>query len=186
MTIRALAFSLLLAAAATADGERDNQQDNVRRIPPPGIAVPEADKAELSAGVAKLGKEIDALEADLQGKPGLTLLPDVRVYHKAVDWALRHNEIFNAKEIPLAKSVLEQGLSRAQQLREGKATWGTTSGVFALAYVSKIDGSVQPYKLVIPASWDGAQPTRHRLDTWFHGRGETLSELAFIGNKGAG
>ena len=60
MTMRTLAIALLLSVVGVADGERDNQEDNVRRIPPPGIAVPEKDKAELSAGVEKLGKEIEA------------------------------------------------------------------------------------------------------------------------------
>src|SRR5438876_1292265 len=112
MTTRTLALSLLLTAAGFADGERDNQQDNVRRIPPPGIAVPDGDKAELSAGVEALGKEIEAIRVELQGKPALALLPDVQVYHKAVDWALRYNEIFNVKEIAAAKDVLQVGLYR--------------------------------------------------------------------------
>ena len=95
MTMRTLAIALLLSAVGTADGERDNQEDNVRRIPPPGVAVPDADKAELAAGVETLGKEIDALRAELKGKPALDLLPDVQIYHKAVKWALDYNEIFN-------------------------------------------------------------------------------------------
>jgi hypothetical protein len=88
MTMRTLAIALLLSAVGTADGERDNQEDNVRRIPPPGVAVPDADKSELAAGVEALGKEIDALRAELKGKPALDLLPDVQIYHKAVKWAL--------------------------------------------------------------------------------------------------
>jgi predicted peptidase len=48
------------------------------------------------------------------------------------------------------------------------------------AYRSKIDGSVQPYGLVIPESYVGAPV---RTDIWCHGRGETLSELAFIDQR---
>jgi len=47
-------------------------------------------------------------------------------------------------------------------------------------YVSKIDGSVQPYGLVVPASYQPAASTRHRLDVWCHGRGVTLTELNFV------
>ncbi len=45
---------------------------------------------------------------------------------------------------------------------------------------SKLDGSVQPYGLVIPETYslEGAQ--KRRLDFWFHGRGERTLELAFI------
>jgi len=144
MTIRTLALLLLLTAASAADGERDNQQDNVRPVPPPGVAVPEADKSELTAGVEALGKEIDALRSELKGKPGLALLPDVQIYHKSVSWALRYNEIFDLKEIPVAKKHLKLGLERAKQLREGAPAWTSAQGAIARGYISKIDGSVQP------------------------------------------
>ncbi len=50
-------------------------------------------------------------------------------------------------------------------------------------YVSKIDGSVQPYGLVVPASFQPDRFHRFRLDVWCHGRGETLSELNFIDGR---
>jgi len=50
-------------------------------------------------------------------------------------------------------------------------------------YRSKIDGSVQPYGLVIPASYQSPSAQRFRLDFWFHGRGETLTELDFINGR---
>ncbi|MBV8882308.1 MAG: prolyl oligopeptidase family serine peptidase, partial [Planctomycetaceae bacterium] len=53
----------------------------------------------------------------------------------------------------------------------------------SLGYVSKIDGSVQPYNLFIPITWSADRPDKHRLDTWFHGRGETLSELSFLNQR---
>lgn len=183
MTLRSLALVFILAAGAVADGERDNQADNVRRIPPPGVKIPDADRAELLAGVEALGKEIDAIRTELKDKPALALLPDVQIYHKAIDWALRHDEIFDLKEIPIAKSKLQIGLYRAKQLREGTPNWWNTRGMVSLGYVSKIDGSVQPYNLLIPITWDAANPVRHRLDTWFHGRGEKLSELSFLNQK---
>jgi len=188
MTIRTLSLSLLLTAVVAADGERDNQQDNVRRIPPPGVVVPDADKAELAAGVEALGKEIDALRGELKGKPALSLLPDVQIYHKAVQWALQYNEIFNVKEIPVAKKHLKTGLERAKQLREGAPAWNTAQGAIPRGYVSKIDGSIQPYGVFLPATYQPGSDHRHRVDTWFHGRGETLSELNFIEgvSKGGG
>jgi hypothetical protein len=184
MTIRTLALSLVLAAAAAADGERDNQVDNVRKVPPPGVKVPDTDKADLAAGLEALGKEIDAIRIDLRDKPALALLPDVEIYHKAVRYALQYDEIFNVKEIPTAKTMLERGMYRAKQLREGTPNWWNTRGPVSLGYKSKIDGSVQPYNLFIPITWAADRPDRHRLDTWFHGRGETLSELSFLNQKG--
>jgi pimeloyl-ACP methyl ester carboxylesterase len=171
-------------ALARADGPGDNLPDKVRPVPPPGIAVPDAARAELQAGVDALEKQIDELRTALKGKPVLLdLLPDVQVYHKAVDWALRYNEFFNAREIPVARALLKQEMERIAQLREGKPTWLTQTGLVIRAYVSKIDGSVQPYGLVVPASYKPDYPHKYRLDFWCHGRGETLSELNFIDQR---
>src|SRR4051812_20483356 len=53
-----------------------------RPVPPPGVAVPDDVRAELSAGVAKLGQEIAALRTQLAQKPQAALLPDVEIFHK--------------------------------------------------------------------------------------------------------
>ncbi len=68
-------------------------------------------------------------------------------------------------------------------LREGKAPWNTATGLVVRGYVSKIDGSVQPYGLVVPASYQPNTPHQFRLDVWCHGRGENLSELSFINGR---
>ncbi|MEW6302455.1 MAG: prolyl oligopeptidase family serine peptidase [Verrucomicrobiota bacterium] len=167
-------------ALVYADGPKDNLVDNVRPIPPPGIQVSAADRAELEQGVAALGKEIDSLRGALKGKPQLDLLPDVQIYHNAVRYALTYNEFFKTNELKTAKEFIKQGLDRAKQLREGKAQWTTATGLVPRGYVSKIDGSVQPYGLVVPPSYSPAAPHKYRLDFWAHGRGETLSELSFL------
>jgi pimeloyl-ACP methyl ester carboxylesterase len=170
-----------LIAVAWADGPGDNLPDKVRRIPPVGVAVPEADKTELQAGIDQLGKEIESLRGALKGKATLLeLLPDVQIYHNAVRYALTYNEFHNAKEIPAAKNLLKQGMDRAKSLRDGKAPWTTATGLVVRGYVSKIDGSVQPYGLVVPESYVPPTPYQFRLDCWFHGRGETLSEVNFL------
>jgi pimeloyl-ACP methyl ester carboxylesterase len=168
---------------ARADGPGDNIADKVRPVPPPGVAIPDADRKELEAGVAELGKEIEALRASLSGKPLVELLPDVQIYHNAVRYALTYNEFFNLKEVPVAKALLKQGMERAKSLRDGQAPWTTATGLVARGYVSKIDGSVQPYGLVVPESYQPKSPYKHRLDLWWHGRGETLSELNFINQR---
>ena len=183
-----LAFVVLMTAGLTgwlySDGPGDNLPDKVRRIPPPGVEIPEADKSDLAAGVEQLGKEIDGLKSALKGKAALLeLLPDVQIYHNAVRYALQHNEFHNVKQAPTAKDLLKQGFERAKSLKEGKSPWTTATGLVVRGYVSKIDGSVQPYGLVVPASWQPGANNQHRLDIWFHGRGETLSELSFIDGR---
>src|SRR5205823_13346234 len=111
-----------------------------------GAAVPAADRGRLREGLDALGKQIDELRTALKDKPRLLdLLPDVQVFHKAVRYALEYNEFFNARELPIAQGLLDQGLKRAAQLRDGKAPWETATGLVVRGYVSQIDGSVQPY-----------------------------------------
>ncbi|HZT82867.1 MAG TPA: prolyl oligopeptidase family serine peptidase, partial [Gemmataceae bacterium] len=175
---------LLFAGLALADGPADNLPDKVRPIPKPGIIVPQRDRAELEQELAALGKDIEALRTALKSKPALLeLLPDVEVFHKAVRYALQYNEFFSDKEIPVAKALLKQGRERAAALRDGQAPWAAQTGLVVRGYVSKIDGSVQPYGLVVPASYRPDSPYKHRLDLWWHGRGETLSELNFINQR---
>jgi hypothetical protein len=166
----------LLLLLLAPDGERDNQVDNVRPIPPPGVAVPDADKAQLEAGLKELRAAIDGLN-----EPNPDLRADVEIFHKAVHWALRYNEIFNAREIPIAKELLKAGMERAEALKGGLSQWTSATGLVPKGYVSKIDGSVQPYGLIVPESYDGVKKVR--LDAWFHGRGETLSELSFVDQR---
>lgn len=178
-------FAILLAGAVLADGPGDNLADKVRRVPPPGVKIDSSDRQQLETDVAALGKKIEALKTQLAGKPLLAFVPDVEIYHKAVEWALKYDEIFDVKEVASAKKLLTQGMERAGQLEKGQTPWNTATGQVVRGYVSKIDGSVQPYGLVIPASYKAGDSPR-RLDFWFHGRGEKLTELSFINGRQGG
>jgi hypothetical protein len=172
---------LFLAQVVLADGPKDNLADNVRPIPPPGVAVPEAEAKALQQGLTDLRAAIDAAAKAQAKNPLLAdLLPDVEVYHKAVDWALKYNEVHKLTELKSAQEILAEGRQRADQLKSGQHPWTTQKGLVVRGYRSKIDGSVQPYGMVIPESYSGAPS---RLDAWCHGRGETLSELAFIDQR---
>jgi hypothetical protein len=156
----------------------------LKRIPQPGVTIPEADRAALTAGVAALGKEIESLRESLRSQPDrLALLPDVQIFHKSVDWALRYDEFTDVKQVAQAKQQLALGLSRAQELREGKPSWLSATGLVSRGYQSKIDGSIQPYGMVVPADWKPGEKTPRRLDFWCHGRGEKLTELDFINQR---
>ena len=164
--------TFLLAAVLTASAQ---QAPKINRIPPPGVEVPAADRTELEAGLKQLAAEI----AKLKANPKFAAeLPNVEIFHKSADWALRYNEIFDAKQIPIAKEHVQQGLARAAALAKGEIPWDTASGLVVRGYRSKIDGSVQPYGLLVPEGMKaGAKVPLH---FWCHGRGEKLSELAFI------
>ncbi|HMV84123.1 MAG TPA: prolyl oligopeptidase family serine peptidase [Blastocatellia bacterium] len=179
----AFVFGLSISIAA-----QQNNPDGVKPVPPLGIEVPAADRTELEAGIAALGKEIDGLREALKKQSALlALLPDVQIFHNAARYALAYNEFFKPEEIATAKRQLKQGIERAAELRAGKASWTTQTGLVVRGYVSEIDGSVQPYGLVVPPTYQpgiqGGGPHQYRLDVWFHGRGDTLSEVNFLADR---
>lgn len=183
LLVHLLAFWFIVLAAH-ADGAADNLAGQVRPIPPPGLAISETDRAMLAEGVAGLQKEIDSLRGELKGRTDLiSLLPDVQIYQKAVQWALQYDEFFKTNEPAVARALLAQGLERVESLRRGQSPWTTATGLVVRGYASTIDGSVQPYGLVVPASYAASSPHAHRLDCWFHGRGEKLTELDFINGR---
>ena len=137
MTVRWLIVlsALTLAAGALAlDGPADNRADKVRPVPPPGVAIPAADREELQKGVDALGKEIEDLRTALKDKPALLdLLPDVQIYYNAVRYPLKYNEFYDVKQVGTAKAFLKQGQERAKDLREGKSPWTTATGLLGAA-----------------------------------------------------
>ncbi len=146
-----------------------------RPIPPPGVAIAPADRLELEKALSELD---GVIARSLKGNP---LLPDVLIFTEAVRNALTYNEFFKAADVSKARELLNAAQSRVDSLVQGNAPWDIATGLVVRGYVSKIDGSVQPYGLVIPASYSANR--KWRLDTWFHGRSETLSEVAFLGDR---
>lgn len=184
MSLRPLLFSFVglhfAMGPLLADGPTDNLTENVRRIPPPGVPIPDEARKSLTAEVERLGAAIAAVEKDLATKPILTFLPDVMIFHKSVDWALRYDEFYDVKQTEWAAQQLRDGFARLDALRKGETPWLAARGLVPRGYVSKIDGSVQPFGLIVPESFQKDLPHRWRLDCWFHGRGEKLTELDFI------
>ena len=169
-----------------ADGPSDNLPDKVRPVPPPGLKVEDQERAQLLASAAELGDRIETVRQELKGRaPLLDLLPDVQVYQKAVLWAVAYDEIYKTNELSVARRLLQHGSDRLEELRQGKPAWISATGLVVRGYLSKIDGSVQPYGLVVPSSFRPESPVPYRLDFWFHGRGENLTELSFIQGREA-
>ncbi|MEO2046337.1 MAG: prolyl oligopeptidase family serine peptidase [Pirellulales bacterium] len=181
--LASLAIIFLLAChPVCADGLRDNIPENVRQIPPAGIDVPAADRKALELQLQTLQSQLTSLS---RSKHSLVqkLLPDVEIFHRAVHVALKHNEFFTAGEVKGAAEVIRVGMKRAEQLLAGNAPWTQQTGLVVRGYRSKIDQTAQPYGLVIPESYSFAGKDDFRLDLWFHGRGERLSENAFLSQR---
>ncbi len=162
-------YCIALLAVGAAFGQ-------IKSVPPAGIEIAAMERADLSAGLERL----QAATAKLRGNP---LLPDVLIYQEAVRYALQYDEFFKADEVAKARLLLQHGEQRASDLAAGRAPWTTATGLVVRGYVSKIDRSVQPYGLVVPASYSPDAPHRWRLDAWFHGRNETLSEINFLADR---
>jgi pimeloyl-ACP methyl ester carboxylesterase len=160
------AFSTTLPAAA---------------VPPTGIPIPDDERAKIERGLATFATELRVLEA-ASGKNAQIreLLPDVLIFHKAVDVALRHDEFLKKNEFQIAHELIAQGLDRARSLQNGEAPWTEATGLVVRGYRSRIDESVQPYGLVVPTSHRAETPHPHRLDVWLHGRDNNLTELKFV------
>ena len=156
-----------------------------KQVPPPGIAVPDNDRAELQSNIDALGREIAALGAgaDRARAAKRAWLPDIEILHKAARYALDYGEFFKSPEIAAAKAQLQLGMARAAELAKGRPSWSKATGPLVLGYRSQIDDSAQPYGLIVPEDWKPGEKTPRPLYLWFHGRGETLSEVNFIAGR---
>jgi hypothetical protein len=176
-------FVLLLLPVALASAA-DTPDRKYVRTPPEGIPVPIDIKSELETGVSSLGHEIDDLKKSLQSQPTLRdLLPDLQIYYNAVRYALDDNIFYTTNDFSAARKLLDEGHARAHSLRDGQAPWNSATGLIVRGYKSKVDGSVQPYGLVVPSTFNPSANHQHRLDFWYHGRNAKLSELSFITDR---
>ena len=158
-----LAMTVALGAAQTPS-----------QAPPP--QPPTADEQREMR--RKLGELSDRVTA-LRSKADAALLADVEIYRKAAEYILKFPEEFTSHDyVTNTLRVLDTGLQRAGELETGSPSWPKRKGHVVRAYVSRLDGSIQPYGLTIPSSYDGRKPVR--LDIWQHGTNRTLNEVAFI------
>ena len=156
-------------------------QTPTQKSPPLGIEIPAQTRADLTVELAKLQGDFKALSQS--GNLSATLaarLPDVEIFPIAVQRALEWNEFHDLKQIPAAVELLKEGRARLEALKGGATPWTKAKGLVVRGFRSRIDGSVQPYGIVVPEETP-ANPAR--LDVWLHGRNDKLSELAFLSER---
>lgn len=182
-TFARMSLSLLCVFSGAAVFAQPAQRpaEDVRQIPPRGIDIPQEERDKLASNVAGLQKAISALAIDSDA-PAASWLPDVWICTEAVRNVLENDEFFHRDDVKRANRVLDLGLARLTELATGQPAWPDARGLVVCGYLSKIDGSVQPYGLVMPKSYSETGGP-YRLDVWFHGRGETLSEVNFISER---
>ncbi|MGL6096198.1 MAG: hypothetical protein ACRC7O_10435, partial [Fimbriiglobus sp.] len=134
----------------------------------------ESKLADLTAAVAALTK---SLPDDIR--------TDVAVYAKAAEWVVRHGEWFTKDTGKQTLAVLDAGLDRVKSAAAGQAPWlDVRNQPVIRGYRSRVDGSIQPYRVTIPEGLPG-DVTKWRLDVVLHGRDQTLTEVKFIAGKEA-
>lgn len=171
-----------------------------KQVPLPGIAIPEADREELEAGVAALSAELADLRSwaaaqDAAGKAPRrslrALLPDIEVLHKAVDWALRYDEFMDLKHVATARRALIEARERVRWVRDPQAPfalppWLNGAGPKVCGFRSQIDDSVQPFGIHLPEELFGSNRTPGPLLVWLAGRNDKRTELAFLEERWKG
>lgn len=180
----ALVISTAVVHSANADGPSDNIPDKVRPIPPEGIAIPDETREQLLSAADELSADTDKQKnADSRDRA------QVKVIARAVRMAVEDGMFYSNKEVEQTRALLKVGDERLKALASGKTgvelIGVKRSRVPQLQLViggfeSRIDGSIQPYGLVLPAETELRASQPLRLDVWLHGRGEKTSEAAFL------
>jgi predicted esterase len=150
-----------------------------QKYAPPAPQPPdEATLKTIRARTDKLGSQLNFLRKNSVHDPDLA---EVEIFHKAAAWVVRHNEFYSRDSAAWALKVLDLGLLRASQLAQGEKPWYHRTGQDSVrAYRSRIDGSVQPYAVSLPAAYGKDPRQQWRLDIVLHGRDTSLTEVKFI------
>lgn len=126
--------------------------------------------------------ELNSRMSEVRSKRQLSddLYADAAVYVKGVTWALRYDESFTDADVAMIDDALHRASQRIEALEAGREPVTERRGKLVRGYVSSVDGSVQPFGLVIPAGYDPTKPMR--LDVVLHGSSKPvgMSELRFM------
>ena len=135
----------------------------------------EAQRQAFEKSAAELNA---AIEKQPDRKP--TDWADAAIFAKGLSWALRYDREFTPTDVALLEKAIGRGHERHIAVLRALRPWIERRGKIVLGYVSKVDGSVQPYGLIVPKQYDPKVPIR--LDVVLHGstRPVGMSELRFM------
>lgn len=167
-------------AAEPESGSAAAWPPKLKRVLPPVVSpLGEAELKQVIAARDELKAAVERLPQDSTEEGEPSARADVEIFYKAIDYAIRHNEFFDPKrDLARVEAVKKIGLARAAALTAGNAPWEEQRGVVVRGFRSSLDGSAQPYALVIPEKLDLSQPVP--LYIWLHGRGDKQCDLQFI------
>lgn len=161
-----------------------------KSLPPDGVEIAGDLMAELKVAVADVRRQLLLSVAAFNDADQWQ--PDVEVFIRAVEMAVDQNLFYKPRDVDQAKKMLQIAQQRIDAVREGKrglalltvgAAGDNAPRLLAGGFVSSIDGSVQPYGIVLPIDFDPLSKTLRRLDVWLHGRGDTATEIPFLSER---
>lgn len=179
-----------------------------RSLPPEGIDVADETITELRQAIARVREQLTVTAA--AASDAANWRPDVEVFIRGVELAIDQRLFYKPNDVETAARMLNVATQRIEAAGRGLrgvellaiGSRGDHRGrTLAGGFVSRIDGSVQPYGLVLPAGFtaaadtpaadatptaaddDPGAPARWRLDVWLHGRGDKTTELPFLNDR---
>jgi len=139
-------------------------------------------REQLERGMRELTGRLEKMRDEKGRSPEVKAdrLADAQVYAKGLEWALRYDKAFEPADVAILTRSLEQGRARVAALESGKEPWAEAKGRVVRGYVSALDGSAQPYGMIVPVKYDRTRPMR--LDVVLHGSTRPVgrSELRFM------
>ena len=133
----------------------------------------DGEKQQIQAKTDQLGAVIRELRSR---RADDALLADVEIFYEAARWKMAYpEEFFRQRTVADTLAVLDKGLERAAQLKEGRSPWTTQKGRVVRGYRSALDDSVQPVRVTVPDEYDGTRA--FPLDVAQHGRFTSLYEV---------
>jgi hypothetical protein len=155
-------------------------QTPTAKSPPKGIEIPASDRESLRGAASLLQSELAEVSAGRLAPQLRDRLPDVEIFPIAILRALELDGFYDLKQVASARALLQEGTVRLEALRRGETPWTVAKGPVVRGFRSRIDGSVQPYGVIVP---EEATKGARRLDVWLHGRNDKLTELAFLSER---
>jgi sugar phosphate isomerase/epimerase/dienelactone hydrolase len=142
--------------------------------------LPESERKQVLAELATLEQKLADLRKD--ERISADAWADANVFVKGVVWANDFGPVNDAHGRELIQTGLRRAKERVDALATGRQPWAKRPGAVARGFVSKVDGSTQPYGLIAPRGYNGTKPMR--LDVVLHGsrgdRAQGIAELQFL------
>jgi len=153
----------------------------VTAVPPlPSVTAQRPDRTELELALRPLQSRMMTLQKE--GRVPADEWADAQIFLKAAVWAIDLEPELDAQKTAMVQQAIRRASQRIEALESGSRPWSTRRGRLIRGFVSSVDGSTQPFGLVVPAMYDPRQPIR--LDVVLHGshggRASGIGDLLYI------